>query len=172
MKEVFSKEYGADLKIMQDIGMESKGLEFSEYMTKESLAQQGAMAWRSKARSTTRRGSFSWTWCTTTCPPSSRRRSASLVPHVSYLVQLVRAVQAPMERHRSGRQQRHPGACQDHEARGVVFRFFSAVTGRESKPDDLITMSEAVYNFQRLFNLKMGLAEESMMPFRTALPDR
>jgi aldehyde:ferredoxin oxidoreductase len=27
--------------IMQDIGMEAKGLEFSEYMTKESLAQQG-----------------------------------------------------------------------------------------------------------------------------------
>ncbi len=41
MKEIFSKEYGADRAIMEDIGMEAKGLEFSEYMTKESLAQQG-----------------------------------------------------------------------------------------------------------------------------------
>ncbi|RLB26838.1 MAG: aldehyde:ferredoxin oxidoreductase, partial [Deltaproteobacteria bacterium] len=41
MKQIFEKEYGADPEIMKDIGMESKGLEFSEYMTKESLAQQG-----------------------------------------------------------------------------------------------------------------------------------
>jgi hypothetical protein len=33
--------FGADPAMLQDIGMESKGLEFSEYMTKESLAQQG-----------------------------------------------------------------------------------------------------------------------------------
>ncbi len=41
MKQYFAKEFGADPKILQDIGMEHKGLEFSEYMTKESLAQQG-----------------------------------------------------------------------------------------------------------------------------------
>jgi aldehyde:ferredoxin oxidoreductase len=33
---------------MQDIGMEIKGLEMSEYMTKESLAQQGGYALASK----------------------------------------------------------------------------------------------------------------------------
>ena len=32
---------GKDARFLQDIGMESKGLEFSEYVTKESLAQQG-----------------------------------------------------------------------------------------------------------------------------------
>jgi aldehyde:ferredoxin oxidoreductase len=41
MKAAFAGEFGADPKILADIGMESKGLEFSEYMTKESLAQQG-----------------------------------------------------------------------------------------------------------------------------------
>ena len=41
MKAIFAKDYGADPAVMQDIGMEAKGLEFSEYMTKESLAQQG-----------------------------------------------------------------------------------------------------------------------------------
>lgn len=41
MKTWFAETYGADAALMQDIGMESKGLEFSEYMTKESLAQQG-----------------------------------------------------------------------------------------------------------------------------------
>ncbi|MEE8480300.1 MAG: aldehyde ferredoxin oxidoreductase C-terminal domain-containing protein, partial [Desulfobacterales bacterium] len=41
MKTMFARDYGADADILRDIGMESKGLEFSEYMTKESLAQQG-----------------------------------------------------------------------------------------------------------------------------------
>ena len=44
MKEYFAKEYNLsneEIELVNDIGMESKGLEFSEYMTKESLAQQG-----------------------------------------------------------------------------------------------------------------------------------
>ncbi|NLA45307.1 MAG: aldehyde:ferredoxin oxidoreductase, partial [Candidatus Cloacimonetes bacterium] len=41
MKEIFAREYGADPKLLQDIGMEAKGLEYSQYMSKESLAQQG-----------------------------------------------------------------------------------------------------------------------------------
>ncbi|MEM2108593.1 MAG: aldehyde ferredoxin oxidoreductase C-terminal domain-containing protein, partial [Candidatus Bathyarchaeia archaeon] len=41
MKKIFSEKYGADPAVMNDIGMEAKGLEFSEYVTKESLAQQG-----------------------------------------------------------------------------------------------------------------------------------
>jgi aldehyde:ferredoxin oxidoreductase len=41
MKKVFAEKYGADPKLLHDIGMEGKGLEVSEYMPKESLAQQG-----------------------------------------------------------------------------------------------------------------------------------
>ncbi|MCR4431820.1 MAG: 4Fe-4S cluster-binding domain-containing protein [Tepidanaerobacteraceae bacterium] len=41
LKEIFVREYGADPKILNDIGMEAKGMEYSEYVTKESLAMQG-----------------------------------------------------------------------------------------------------------------------------------
>ncbi len=41
MKQKWIKEYGADAQFLQDIGMEAKGLEYSEYVSKESLAQQG-----------------------------------------------------------------------------------------------------------------------------------
>jgi aldehyde:ferredoxin oxidoreductase len=44
MKEHFAVHFGADPVLMQDIGMEVKGLEFAEYMPKESLAQQGGFA--------------------------------------------------------------------------------------------------------------------------------
>lgn len=40
LKEKWAKELGADPQFLQDIGMENKGLEYSEYMSKESIAQQ------------------------------------------------------------------------------------------------------------------------------------
>ncbi len=40
LKEKWIRELGADADFLQDIGMEVKGLEYSEYVCKESLAQQ------------------------------------------------------------------------------------------------------------------------------------
>ena len=48
MKELFIEKYGADPKFLQDIGMENKGLEYSQYVSKESLAQQGGYAMTNK----------------------------------------------------------------------------------------------------------------------------
>ncbi|MHA1746626.1 MAG: aldehyde ferredoxin oxidoreductase C-terminal domain-containing protein, partial [Promethearchaeota archaeon] len=48
MKAIFAKEYGADINFLNDIGMEQKGLEYSEYNSKESLAQQGGFGFTNK----------------------------------------------------------------------------------------------------------------------------
>jgi aldehyde:ferredoxin oxidoreductase len=48
LKEKWVREYGADEKFLQDIGMEVKGLEYSEYVPKESLAQQAGYAMANK----------------------------------------------------------------------------------------------------------------------------
>ncbi|MHC4780345.1 MAG: aldehyde ferredoxin oxidoreductase C-terminal domain-containing protein, partial [Planctomycetota bacterium] len=50
--------------------------------------------------------------------------------------------------------------------------FFSSVTGREVGADDLVPMSEAVYNFQRVFNIKLGkgLREHDSIPYRAMGP--
>jgi aldehyde:ferredoxin oxidoreductase len=40
LKRKWAAEFGADPAFLQDIGMEAKGLEYSEYVCKESLAQQ------------------------------------------------------------------------------------------------------------------------------------
>jgi aldehyde:ferredoxin oxidoreductase len=44
LKNKWIEEYGADPDFLNDIGMEVKGLEFSEYVSKESLAQQAGYA--------------------------------------------------------------------------------------------------------------------------------
>ena len=48
LKDKWGKEYGADTAFLQDIGMEVKGLEYSEYVSKESLAQQAGYAMANK----------------------------------------------------------------------------------------------------------------------------
>jgi len=50
--------------------------------------------------------------------------------------------------------------------------YFSAVTGVDAKPEDLIRMSERVYNFQRIFNLRQGFGtrEHDTLPYRAMGP--
>jgi aldehyde:ferredoxin oxidoreductase len=49
---------------------------------------------------------------------------------------------------------------------------FSGVTGREITKQDLITMSEVVYNFQRVFNIRLGYGrrEHDAIPYRSQGP--
>jgi aldehyde:ferredoxin oxidoreductase len=51
-------------------------------------------------------------------------------------------------------------------------KLFYAVTGRKVTADDLIVMSEKVYNFQRIFNLRMGYGtrEHDKVPYRAVGP--
>jgi aldehyde:ferredoxin oxidoreductase len=50
--------------------------------------------------------------------------------------------------------------------------YYFAVTGTEATPDDLIKMSERVYNFQRIFNLRQGFGrrEQDDIPYRAMGP--
>ncbi|GAG50261.1 unnamed protein product, partial [marine sediment metagenome] len=49
---------------------------------------------------------------------------------------------------------------------------FAGVTGIEVKPEDLILQSERVYNFQRVFGVRMGFGtrEHDAIPYRSAGP--
>jgi aldehyde:ferredoxin oxidoreductase len=49
---------------------------------------------------------------------------------------------------------------------------FSAVIGKQITPDDIIAMSERVYNFQRIFNLRMGYGtrKHDSIPYRSVGP--
>jgi aldehyde:ferredoxin oxidoreductase len=52
-------------------------------------------------------------------------------------------------------------------------RFYSAMTGKQATGDDLIHMSEKVYNFQRIFNIRQGKGlriNDSNPPYRSVGP--
>ena len=173
MKEIFSKEYGADLKIMQDIGMEAKGLEFSEYMTKESLAQQGGFGLALKGPQHDEAWLIFLDMVHNYMPTFEQKAEAlHWFPMFRTWFGLCGLCKLPWNDivPENNKDTMEPAKIMKHVE--WYARFFSAVTGRKSEPADLITMSEAVYNFQRLFNLKMGFGrrEHDAIPYRAAGP--
>lgn len=174
LKQYFAKEFGVDPKHMQDIGMEHKGLEYSEYVTKESLAQQGGYGLTLKG------------------PQHDEAWLIFLDMVHNYMPTFEQKAEAlhwfPMWRTWFGLN----GLCKlpwndvvppdnkdtDEPAKvpkhlEYYARFFTAMTGRKVGPDDLIQMSEKVYNFQRIFNIRQGKGlriNDSNIPYRSAGP--
>jgi aldehyde:ferredoxin oxidoreductase len=173
MKKVFAKKYGSDAKLMQDIGMESKGLEFSEYVTKESLAQQGGYGLTLKGPQ------HDEAWLifldmVHNLMPTFEQKAENLhwFPMWRTWFGLNGLCKLPWNDvvPESNKQTKEPGKVMAHVE--TYAKLFYAVTGKKVTTDDLILMSEKVYNFQRIFNLRMGCGtrEHDTVPYRAVGP--
>ena len=173
MKEIFSKDFAADAAIMADIGMEAKGLEFSEYMTKESLAQQGGYGFALKGPQHDEAWLIFLDMVHNFMPTFEEKAEAlHWFPMFRTWFSLCGLCKLPWN-------DIIPEDNKDTEEPAKVIKhlkwyadYFSSVTGRQSTPDDLVTMSETVYNFQRIFNLRMGFGrkEHDDIPYRAMGP--
>ncbi len=173
MKAIFARDYGADPAMMQDIGMESKGLEFSEYMTKESLAQQGGYGMALKGPQHDEAWLIFLDMVHNFMPTFENKAEAlHWFPMFRTWFSLCGLCKLPWNDIVPEDNKMNPEPAKVVKHVGWYAEFFSAVTGRSAGPDDLISMSETVYNFQRLFNLKMGYGtlEHDQVPYRAAGP--
>jgi aldehyde:ferredoxin oxidoreductase len=173
MKALFETQYGADPQRMADIGMESKGLEFSEYMTKESLAQQGGYGLALKGPQ------HDEAWLifldmVHNLMPTFEQKAENLYwfPMFRTWFGLCGLCKLPWNDivPEDNKETDEPAKVMKHV--NWYAQYFSAVTGRKAAPEDLITMSEAVYNFQRIFNLRMGFGrrQHDILPYRAMGP--
>ena len=173
MKDIFAKDFGADMAFMQDIGMESKGLEFSEYITKESLAQQGGYGLALKGPQHDEAWLIFLDMVHNFMPTFENKAEAlHWFPMFRTWFGLCGLCKLPWNDIVPEDNKDNPEPAKVVKHIGWYADFFSAVTGRKSSPDDLIAMSEAVYNFQRIFNLKMGFGtrEHDTVPYRAVGP--
>ncbi len=173
MKAFFTREYKADASILQDIGMESKGLEFSEYMTKESLAQQGGYGMALKG------AQHDEAWLifldmVHNFMPSFEQKAEALhwFPMFRTWFSLCGLCKLPWNDivPEDNKETPEPAKVMKHV--NWYAEYFTSVTGRKAAVDDLISMSEGVYNFQRVFNLKMGYGrrQHDTIPYRAVGP--
>ena len=173
MKTIFETEYNADPKILNDIGMEVKGLEFSEYMTKESLAQQGGYGIALKGPQHDEAWLIFLDMVHNYMPTFEQKAEAlHWFPMFRTWFSLCGLCKLPWNDiiPEDNKDADEPAKVMKHVK--WYAEYFSAVTGTKAGPDDLIKSSEAVYNFQRIFNLKMGFGrrEHDRIPYRAMGP--
>jgi aldehyde:ferredoxin oxidoreductase len=173
MKQIFADEYGADPAFLQDIGMEAKGLEYSEYVTKESLAQQGGYGIALKGAQHDEAWLIFMDMVNKQLPTFEAKAEAlHYFPMWRTWFGLNGLCKLPWNdvEPEDNAEEREPQKVPKH-VRGYC-NFFAGMTGKEVGPDDLIRMSERVYTFQRVFNLKMGFGrrEHDAIPFRSQGP--
>jgi aldehyde:ferredoxin oxidoreductase len=173
MKEIFADSYGADRNLMGDIGMEAKGLEFSEYMSKESLAQQGGYGLALKGPQHDEAWLIFLDMVHNFLPTFEKKAEAlHWFPLFRTWFGLCGLCKLPWNdvTPADNKQTKEPAKVMQHVE--WYARYFSAVTGREVVPGDLIAMSERVYNFQRIFSLRMGFGrrEHDSIPYRAMGP--
>ena len=173
MKKLFAEKYGVDPKIMRDIGMEAKGLEFSEYVTKESLAQQGGYGLTLKGPQHDEAWLIFLDMVHNLMPTFEQKAEAlHWFPMFRTWFGLNGLCKLPWNDivPEDNKYTEEPAKVMAHVENYA--KYFYAVTGRKVTADDLVSMSEKVYNFQRIFNLRMGFGtrEHDDIPYRAVGP--
>ena len=173
MKAYFVEHYGADPAFVQDIGMENKGMEYSLYMTKESLAQQGGYGMTNKGAQHDEAWLIFMDMVNNQIPTFEEKAEAlHYFPMWRTWFGLNGLCKLPWNdiEPADNALTDEPAKIPEHVANYVAL--FSGITGVEVTKEDLITMSERVYNFQRVFNLRMGhgTREHDAIPYRSAGP--
>ncbi|HNR95702.1 MAG TPA: aldehyde ferredoxin oxidoreductase C-terminal domain-containing protein [Anaerolineae bacterium] len=178
MKGIFAEKYGADPQFLQDIGMECKGLEYSEYVSKESIAQQGGYGMANKGPQHDEAWLIFMDAINKQIPTFEDKAEAlHYFPMFRTWFGLNGLCKLPWnDVEPADNKKKHPPrvAARVPEHVDNYIRLFRAVTGRTdvNEPEDLIRMSEPAYNLQRLFNLRMGFGtrEHDAIPYRSMGP--
>ncbi len=173
MKEYFAKNYGADMKFMNDIGMENKGLEYSQYVSKESLAQQGGYAMTNKGPQHDEAWLIFMDMVNNRIPTFENKAEAlHYFPMFRTWFGLNGLCKLPWNdvEPESNALEAEPNKVPEHVDNYVTI--FNAVTGRSIDKEELIRQSERVYNYQRTFNIRRGygLRKHDAQPYRAAGP--
>ncbi|SFH02737.1 aldehyde:ferredoxin oxidoreductase [Desulfotomaculum arcticum] len=173
MKRLFAAKYQADPEFLQDIGMEVKGLEYSEYVTKESLAQQGGYGLGNKGAHHDEAWLIFMDMVLNQIPTFEDKAEAlHYFPMLRTWFGLNGLCKLPWNDivPADNADTEEPEKVPEHIENYVDL--FSGVTGREITKDGLKSQSEAIYNFQRVFNLKMGYGtrEHDAVPYRSVGP--
>jgi aldehyde:ferredoxin oxidoreductase len=173
MKQLFIENGWGDAAFLNDIAMENKGLEYSQYMSKESLAQQGGFALTNKGPQHDEAWLIFMDMVNNQIPTFENKAEAlHYFPMFRTWFGLVGLCKLPWNdvEPESNATSDEPAKVPEHVDNYVTI--YKAVTGREFDKNRLIEDSERVYTFQRVFNLRRGFGTRinDRQPYRAAGP--
>ncbi len=157
MKKLFAEEYGGDPKFLHDIGMEIKGMEISEYGTKESLAQQGGFGLATKGPQHDEAWLIFMDQVLNQLPSFEDKAEAlHYFPMWRTWFSLHGMCKLPWNdvTPENNKDTAEPAKVEEHVENYCWVH--EGVTGIKVSPEDLIAQSERVYNYQKVFSIRMG----------------
>lgn len=175
LKNKWAKEYGADPKFLQDIGMEVKGLEYSEYVCKESLAQQAGYTMAVKGPQHDEAWLIFMDMVNNQIP-SFEDKAEALYYYplwrtwfgLNGLCKLIwnDVVPADNSKYKPQEAAKVPGHVEN------FFKFFEGMTGIELDEKKMLDQSARVHNLQRVMcrMLGYGTRKDDMPPYRAVGP--
>jgi aldehyde:ferredoxin oxidoreductase len=175
MKKHFFKEYGANPGILQDIGMEVKGMEISNYIPKESLAQQGGYALATKGPQHDEAWLIFMDMVHKQLPSFEDKAEALyFFPIWRTWFSLHGLCKLPWNDiiPVSNKSYSGPEAAKVPEHVENYTWLHEGVTGRKIDIKGILEQSERVYQFQRVFNLRLGFGtrDYDIPPYRAMGP--
>lgn len=173
MKKIFVEKYGADEDFLNDIGMEQKGLEYSEYGSKESLAQQGGYGLTNKGPQHDEAWLIFMDMVNNQIPTFEDKAEAlHYFPMFRTWFGLYGLCKLPWNDivPADNKYTSEPAKIPEHVQNYLDIVY--GVTGKKLSIDEMIKESERVYNFQRVFNIRMGkgLRINDKTPYRSMGP--
>jgi aldehyde:ferredoxin oxidoreductase len=173
MKQIFAEKYGADPNFLQDIGMEAKGLEYSQYMSKESLAQQGGYTLALKGPQHDEAWLIFMDMVNNQIPTFKDKAEAlHYFPMFRTWFGLQGLCKLPWNdiEPANNAETDEPAKVPEHVQNYIDI--YKAITGKPLDKVSLIEQSERVYNFQKVFCLRMGKGRriDDVPPYRAVGP--
>lgn len=176
IKEYLVKHHNAPAQFLQDIGMETKGLEFSEYMTKESLAQQGGFGMANKGPQHDEAWLIFMDQVKKQLPTFQDKAEALFYfPLFRTWFSLVGLCKLPWnDTEPADNRTKYSGmeAAKVPEHVENYCWLYEGVTGLPLSKDEMINQSRRVYNFQRMFSVRLGRGDrkDDRVPYRAMGP--
>ncbi len=173
MKTLFAEKGWGDPGYLQDIGMENKGLEYSQYVSKESLAQQGGYAMTNKGPQHDEAWLIFMDMVNNQIPTFEDKAEAlHYFPMFRTWFGLNGLCKLPWNdvEPENNKETAEPAKVPEHVDNYVTI--FNAVTGLNVDKHEIVRQSERVYNYQRIFNIRRGygLRKHDAQPYRAAGP--
>ena len=173
LKNWMATELGADPNFLQDIGMEAKGLEYSEYMSKESLAQQGGYTLALKGPQHDEAWLIFMDMVNNAIPSFEDKAEAlHYFPMFRTWFGLQGLCKLPWNdiEPANNSETSEPSKVPEHVQN--YHDIYTAITGKPMDSKEMILQSERVYNFQKIFNIRMGKGtrQDDVPPYRAMGP--
>src|SRR5690554_4232116 len=176
LREKLQQRYPDKAQWLHDIGMEVKGLEYSEYVSKESLAQQGGYAMAVKGPQHDEAWLIFMDMVNNQIPTFEDKAEAlyyfPLFRTWFGLMGLCKIVWNDVVPADNARRYPPQVAAKIPEHVENYWKFFEGMTGKKIGEKEMIDQSARVHNLQRVMNIMMGYGkrEDDVPPYRAVGP--